>query len=42
MLKTVFGNEARSYMHVLEWFKDSESSPRTLNTIQGQDSHQVL
>jgi hypothetical protein len=42
MLKTVIGNDDISRIHVFEWFKYSEGNMRTLQLIQGVDSHHLL
>jgi hypothetical protein len=42
MLKTVYGNEDLSHIHVFEWFKYLEENTRTLKFIQGVDSHHLL
>jgi hypothetical protein len=42
MLKTVNGNDDISHINVFEWFKYSEGNMRTLQLIQGVDSHHLL
>jgi hypothetical protein len=42
MLKTANGNDDISHVHVFEWFKYSEGNMRTLQLIQGVDSHHLF
>lgn len=42
MVRTLYGSEYLSHIHVFEWFKYSERNMRTLKLIQRVDSHHLL